>query len=629
MRVEVLGPLHVIGEPGELRSRDFRGAKPKQVFQILVVERGHTVSKERLADLLWGESTPRNYLATLETYVSVLRQVLDPGGTPRDSVVLTERGGYRLDLDRVQVDLDDFDRAVDEASRAEPLAALEALRRALSLVRGQVLEDEPYADWARPTREVYTQRQVQVLTDAGRLSLLTGDATAGIDMARQAVALNPLAEPAYQVLMAAAYSLWRQDEALAAFDTCRRLLAEELGVDPMDETVALQLSILRHADLAQMLPGSTAAVASGPTPDRLALLGRDTELQQLRAAAGRAVAGRFTVVLVVGASGVGKSRLMEALAEELDLPVGRNRCSDLESCFPYLALALALRQVLPDLGGLGLPGLDELLQRAEQGQPIDHFARLRVMESLAGKLPGHPGFLILIDDVHWADPETVTTLSYLQRRSPDAKVLVVLTYDPAISAPSPVRALRPDLRIDLRELPQAAVEGIAGPDLHAAAGGNPSHIADWLDARARGLSEPFTPELRERVVTACWDLGPPAFRLLGAAAAVDGPTFSVDLMAHLLDAGLSDVSEQLDLLFEKSLLDAAGDEFTFRSPAIRSILRCTLSPARQRLLRQSAARFEVTGPRRRATDRPVNGLQGLALQRRRASDVEPEQEAEG
>lgn len=617
MRIEVLGPLHVVVDERHLSPRDFRGAKPKQILQVLAVERGHTVPKERLADLLWGDAVPRNHMATLESYISVLRQTLSPGSGPRQSVVLTERGGYRLDVDEVELDLDEFDRTVEEAVGAHPLAALEALKRALALFRGDVLEDEPYADWARSTRSTYTQRRVQVLIDAGRLSLLTGEAAAALALAEQAVALNPLAEPAYQVVMTAAYSLWRQDEALAAFDRCRRLLADELGTDPLDETVALHLSILRHEDIAQLLPAVDPA-PSTPVPDRLPLLDRDMELQQLRAAADRAAAGRFTVALVTGAPGLGKTRLVEALAEQLDMPVASNRCSDLERGFPFLALSLALRPLLADAAHEGLPGLDDLLERAANAQAIDEFARLRVMESLAAALPKQPACVVVLDDVQWADAETVTTLGYLQRRCPEAKVLVVLTSDGVAFPSQPLRAVRPDVRIDLRELPRSAVERLAGPDLYAAAGGNPSYIAGWLEARVRGLAEPFTPELAERVVLACWDLGPQVFRLLCAAAALEDRTFSAELLAYVLGAGAPDVTGQVDLLYERGLLDVEDRFFTFRSPAVRSILAGTISPVRRSLLHQAAARFAGTAPARRATDRrpPVDDL----APRRRASD---------
>jgi DNA-binding SARP family transcriptional activator len=623
MRIQVLGPFCVRGEHGELGVRDLHGVKPKQVLQLLVIERGHTVPKERLAELLWQGAMPRNHAATLETYVSVLRHALEPEATPRTSVILTERGGYRLDTDRVEVDLDEFDRALETAALAEAHSALDALKRGLSLVRGVVLEDEPYADWAQATREIYTQRHVTALIDAGRLSLLTGDAPGALAMAERAVTLNPLAEGGYQVLMTAAYALWRQDVALAAFDRCRRLLADELGVDPLDETVALYLSILRHEDVAELLPRTDEAPRPVASPDHLPLLNRDRELEQLRSAAARALAGTFTIALITGATGVGKTRLVETLAAELDVPLAGNRCSDLESGFPYLALSMALREGLPDLAAHGLPGLESLLQRAERGEPIDQFARLRVMESLASALPGRPAFLLLLDDVQWADPETITTLGYLQRRCPQAKVLVVLTYNPVAAPFQPLRALRPDVRVDVQELSRETVEGLGGPELYAEAGGNPAYIADWLDARARGLDEPFTAALRERVVTACWDLGPAAFRLLCAASAVDQPTFSCELLAHLVNGSPIDVAEQLDRLFEKELLAVVSNEFAFRSPAVRSVLLCTLTPARRERLQQAAAKYGLTGPGRRASDQSPGHGPRWSAPAGRAGELEP------
>ena len=604
LRVEVLGPLRVSTPSGVLTFRDFRGVKPKQILQILTVERGHVVSKSKLADMLWGESLPRNYFATLETYVSVLRQSLEPGGRARESVVLTERGGYRLDSARVRVDLDEFDQLAGEAAGAEPAQALTVLRRALALVRGQVLEDEPHADWAQQVRELYQQRQVHILTDAGRLALLTGDATAALEMAKRAVAINPLAERAYQVLMTSAYSLWRQDEALAAYDRCRRLLADELGADPMDETVALHLSILRHEDIAEMLPVVEPPGQSPRQPTDLALIGREPELAMLTAAAERAGGGRLTVALVSGGLGLGKTRLAESFVESLGLPVGSNRCSDLERGFPFLALSLALRSVLPELSANGLPGLDDLLQRAEGSGSLDHFARLRVMETLASALQNERPFVLLLDDAQWADPDSITTIGYLQRRCRTAPLLVLLTANRSSPDSDPLRGLRPDVRVDLDVLPADAVARLAGADLYRATGGVPLFVVDWLTARARELQEEFTPQLHERVVTACWDLGPRCYRLLSTAAALDQQALSPHLLAALVGTSADEVAENLDRLLQSGMLVGVGDELEFRSQAVRSILRSTLSPARRRLLQEAAINFSADGAARPGADLP-------------------------
>jgi DNA-binding SARP family transcriptional activator len=347
MRIDVWGALRVTHQGRLVEARDFPGLKPKQLFEMLVLERGHAVSKSRLAEALWGEALPQNYLATLETYVSVLRQTLDPGRRARDSVVVTERSGYRLDAQRVTVDLDEFDRLIRDAAEQDLPAALDTMNCALALVRGEVLEDEGYASWADQVRSTYLSKQVHVLVNAGRLSITVGEAAAALRLAQRAVELDPFAEPAYQVLMSASYAMGRQDDALRAYDRFQKLLADELGADPMDETVALHLAILRHQDVSALMPRTPRESPRAPQEARPAagsLLGRHEEMRRLEDGVAQALEGRFTLMLVVGDSGSGKTHLIDELSARVSVPVGRNRCSDLEAQLPYVALSLALRR---------------------------------------------------------------------------------------------------------------------------------------------------------------------------------------------------------------------------------------------------------------------------------------------
>jgi DNA-binding SARP family transcriptional activator len=602
LRISIFGSLSVTTDDRVLGPRDFSGVKPKQVLEILAIEREHAVTKGRLAEYLWGEEPPRNHLATLESYVSVLRQTLQPGVRARESVISTEHGGYRLDTERVSVDLDEFDRAVAATAGKEPHVALAGLAEALAMVRGSVLEDEPYADWARDIRSMYEQRHVQALIDAGRLCLLTGDSGSAVSYAEKAAALNPLAEPAYQVLMTAYYSTWRQDDALAAYNRCRRLLGEELGVDPLDETVALHLAILRHEDVAVLLPGDQAAPPSSAPrvePEELPLLGREDEIARIRAAADAAHAGRFTIVMITGEPGIGKTRLLDTITSALPPPLACNRCSDLESGLPYLAISLALRPVL-DQTGESMPVLDDLLQRAEAAQPFDGFARMRVLEQLARLVSSVGKLVICLDDAHWADPETIGALTYLRRRNPDAPVVVLLTANRVGLGNEALRNLQPDLRIDLGILAEEDVTPF-GESLYSVTGGHPLFIADWLRARARGLQETFSPQIRERVVTAIWDLGPQAFRLATVATVLSQP-FTIMSLAALVDAHMDEIAEELDRLTDHGLFRADAHGYRFRHVPVREILLDTLSPARRFLLQQKAAYAEET-PRRRKTDR--------------------------
>ena len=607
MRIEVWGELRVTPDGGPaIGPRHFPGVKPKQLLQVLVAERGHSVSKSRLADRLWADTLPQNYLATLETYVSVLRQTLEPGVRARDSVVLTERGGYRLDMASTTVDLDDFDLLVRSAGDLPPVAALSTFSKALALVRGQVLEDEPYSPWAEQVRTVYTHKHVQALVDVGRLALITGEAGLALSSAEKAVALDPLAESAYQILMAASYALWRQEDALRAFDRCRTLLADELGVDPMDETVALHLAILRHEDVASLStrrapqPITGRAPATVETDAPTGLLGRGGELAQLQKAVKHAVDGHLTVVLVVGDSGIGKTRLAEALASSVGIPVGSNRCSDLEVDLPYMALSLALRPLMQDLDS-PMPVVSELLRRADLAQPFDQFARMRVMESLASTVEQHSPFLLLLDDAQWADADSIATLGYLRRRCPTAPVVVVLTCPRTALRQEALGKLAVDLRLDLGELSEQDVAPL-GSGVFAATNGHPLFVADWLEARHRQLTEGYTPALRERVITRCWDLGPQAYRLLTVASLLDEP-FSPAVLAELVGAS-DDVVEELDRLVDEQLLVAVGEGFRLRYGLVRRILAETFSAARRgHLLARSHAIANPPSSRyRRSTD---------------------------
>ena len=602
MRIDVWGALRVSRHDGLIGPRDFPGAKPKQLLEILVAERGHTVSKSRLADLLWTGELPRNYLAALESYISVMRQTIEPGVRAKDSVVMTERGGYRLDDGQTTLDIEEFDQLVHAAAGLQPVAALECLTAALALVRGPVLEDEPFSDWAEQLRSTYGQKQVQVLIDAGRLSLMSGEAGAALTLAEQAVSLDPLAEAAYQVQMTASYALWRQEDALRAFDRCRTLLADELGVDPMDETVALHLAILRHEDVAALLPRpvrAAAPVAAAAPATTVRLLGRTTELGRLEAAVTHALAGHFTIMLVVGDSGIGKTTLAEALAERVGVPVGTNRCSDLEAELPYVALSLALRRVLKTTTDRPMPVVTELLRRSDLDEPFDQFARMRVIESLATAVEEHSPFLLVLDDVQWADPETIAALGYLRRRCPTTPVAVVLTADRAAVQGESLRRLAVDLRIDLAELSPTDLAEV-GEGAFEATDGHPMFVADWLEARRQGLSEGFTPALRERVIRQCWDLGPQAYRLLTVAALLEEP-FSPALLGELVGAS-ADVVDELDLRVEGRLLSPAGESFRFRQPLVRHILAETFSAARRAHLLARAANLTRGTLRRRQTD---------------------------
>ena len=121
--------------------------------------------------------------------------------------------------------------------------------------------------------------------------------------------------------------------------TCRRVLDEELGLEPMPETRALQKAILAQTDPARLV--------TAPTPPRFptgpeVLVGRRRELDQLEDAARAGLADGGALLLVEGEAAIGKSTLLDALVARLDgVPVGRARCTSAESRLPYVPLTSA------------------------------------------------------------------------------------------------------------------------------------------------------------------------------------------------------------------------------------------------------------------------------------------------
>ena len=251
--VRMFGSLELDVARRAVGARELGGVKPKQLLEQLLLERGRPVSKDRLADQLWGEQLPQRVAATIETYVSVLRRRLVPG------LILTEHGGYRVPAERVNVDVDYFEALLRRAAGArDPVVRRAALEEATALGEHDLLTDEPYARWALAPREHYRRRQAQALVDLAECCLELADYRAALAAADRAVTREPTTERGYRVAMLAQYALGDRGAALRVHARCRAVLAEELGVDPTPQTTQLHVAILRDEELTSLL-GRTAA----------------------------------------------------------------------------------------------------------------------------------------------------------------------------------------------------------------------------------------------------------------------------------------------------------------------------------------------------------------------------------
>jgi DNA-binding SARP family transcriptional activator len=269
LAVRMLGPLQVDADR-RLGPRDFGGIKPRQLLEILLAARGRAVPKERLAELLWGDAQPRAAAATLETYVSGLRRRLGQTAASSDGPLLTETGAYRFAVDRVDLDLDRFDDLLARAAGATGAARRRLLETALGLIRADLLEDEPYATWLEDLRAEYRERVSQARLDAADAAFADADFGATLGHAQRVLAADPLDERAHRLVMLALYAAGRRHAALQAFDRCRTVLRDELGVDPLPETHALHTAILRDEPIGPPHGPGPAPVPARPAEEAAA-----------------------------------------------------------------------------------------------------------------------------------------------------------------------------------------------------------------------------------------------------------------------------------------------------------------------------------------------------------------------
>jgi WD40 repeat protein/DNA-binding SARP family transcriptional activator len=309
MQIRVLGHLEASIDD---RPVALGGAKQRAVLAMLGLEANRAVSADRLIEGLWGEEAPPSAAKMVQNYVWRLRKVLAADG---GAEIRTQGRGYELHIDPESVDVVRFERLVAEAVRAATAGdAPDAAREALALFRGDPLADladEPFAaaEIRRldDLRETAAELAIDADLAAGRHQEIIGDIDALLGQ-------HPLRERLHAQRMLALYRCGRQADALQAFRDARRLLVEEIGVEPGPELRGLHDAILQHDPALEPAPSELPReldVATAP-----AIVGRDRESTWLRDFWERACAGRGGLVGISGGHGMGKTRLAGELAGE-------------------------------------------------------------------------------------------------------------------------------------------------------------------------------------------------------------------------------------------------------------------------------------------------------------------------
>lgn len=241
MEFAILGPVAAWRDGRDL---PLGGPKQRALLAILLLRAGEVVSRDHLIDGLWGERPPPTAAHTLDNYVSRLRKALGDGRVSR------RPPGYLLHVERDELDLDRFERLLGEGrahlAQGEAAKAAETLRSALALWRGPALADVLYEPFAQGEAERLEERRLIALEDRIDADLALGRGAELVPELEALVRAHPQRERLLGQLMLAFYRAGCQAEALAVFESARRRLAEELGLEPGPELRDLERKILDH-----------------------------------------------------------------------------------------------------------------------------------------------------------------------------------------------------------------------------------------------------------------------------------------------------------------------------------------------------------------------------------------------
>jgi DNA-binding SARP family transcriptional activator len=604
------------------------GPAARSLFAYLVTHRDRAHTRNLLIGVFWPDQPEASARRRLSRALWQIRRALKP-----HPVLLTKEDTVQLNPNLpLWLDVEAFETATDQATAA-------------GLYRGDFMAGY-YDDWLLLERERLREKFLGTLERLIAGLKTQADYAGALVHARRLAAEDPLREQAHREVMRLCHLLGRDNEALGQYQTCRQALADELGAEPALATTSLAAEIATRAGASEPphLPVAPrpAPLALIERPDCIPLVGRQAERAELTRLLELASAGRGGLVLVGGATGVGKTRLMQELARDATwrgVRVVWGHSCELSAPPPYQPLVEVLHDAdlthLPGIWGrelgrlmpaLGPPPPVLLEPEQEKGRMLEALARAFLA---LGQATPH---LVILEDLQWMDPASFEALCVLLPRLPTSRLLLVGTFRPEELAEQPLarqslaalEATCIPRRLELPPLTEVEtgaliqrVLTLAQPvprfsqRLYAGTEGNPFFLTEtlwtlveegllyrdeeggwstpWDDATRDYAELPLPPSIAQSIEGRLARLSPALRDLLGVAAVIGRRVaFDLWLATGECDGGprfeqraILDAAEELA---RRGLLAEMGDPmgYCFVHDAIRQTVYEGLSPARRR-----------------------------------------------
>lgn len=257
LNVRTLGAFGVWRGDVEIRDRDWRSVKARQLLQLLLVERGRMLPRDRIMDMLWPGLETEAAANNLRVTLSRLTKAIEPNrpeGAPMYYILQQgDTYGFNIESDH-GYDAAEFSEAVEQGraalQRGQRGEAIARFRHAISLYGGPFLPDCLYEDWSVVERERLELLFTEASLRLGALLLEDGHPHEAIGLAWRVLEYDQAQEEAYQLLMRAYGILGERSTALRLYNRCVAALHQELGVEPLPETVAIYQKIRGNHPLA-------------------------------------------------------------------------------------------------------------------------------------------------------------------------------------------------------------------------------------------------------------------------------------------------------------------------------------------------------------------------------------------
>jgi DNA-binding SARP family transcriptional activator len=617
MDFRLLGPLEAIDDAVPVR---LAGGKQNALLALLLLHADRVVPMDRLIDDLWGEHVPESAQKMVQIFVSQLRKQLP------DGLLRTRAPGYQVALAGHTLDLHEFEqlstRGRDALRHGQVEEAAARLMEALALWRGPALAEfqEPFA---RVEGARLAEQQLACLEDRIEADLALDRHHELVAELEALVRRHPLRERLRGQLMLALYRAGRHAEALDSYQSFRRLLADELGIDPPTGLKELERRILQQDPaLATATRRDTTSreTAAGHTvtATRLAapaepVVGRERELAHLERLLREAHSGQRRLVFVSGEPGIGKTAIVDAFLARCNAAlVARGQCVEHRGAGePYLPVLEAIGGLCRRAGGerivrllaqqaptwlAQMPwhvGEAELASIQSRIAGATHERMLREMLETIEAISAEAPLALILEDLHWSDGSTVELLEAIARRREAARLFVIGTYrrGEAIAVQHPVHRTAQALRsralcteLAVGPLAEEAVaeyvatrmpEPVAGLPrlLYQRTDGHPLFakmlLESWLEHSPLGsdpeadldrLAADVPDTARELIEQTLLELVRDDQELLEAAS-VAGRTFSAATVAAAIEKDDAEIELRCAALARaKRFLDPAGEE---------------------------------------------------------------------